>query len=62
MQELLPAGCALTFALEMSPGYEPKVDVYEAPEGVLNVVIRTIDDDELEGLTEIPRAAPKRAH
>ena len=44
------------------PDHEPKIDVYEAPDGVLNVVIRTIDDDELEALRESDRRAPKRTH
>ncbi len=42
--------------------HEPKVEVYEAPDGVLNVIIRTIDDDEIEALRDCDRRAPKRVH
>jgi hypothetical protein len=48
--------------MESIPDHERKVDVYEAPDGVLNVVIRTIDDDELEALRDADHRAPKRAH
>ena len=48
--------------MESIPDHEPKVDVYEAPDGVLNVFIRTIDDDELEALRDSDRRAPKRVH
>jgi hypothetical protein len=46
--------------METSPDYEPEVHVYEAPDGVLQVVIRTINDEELEALREIVRRPPKR--
>jgi hypothetical protein len=38
------------------------VDVIEAPDGVLNVVIRTGRSaaDELDDLSDLPRRAPKR--
>ena len=48
--------------MESLPNHEPKVDVYEAPDGVLNVIVRTIDDEELESLLESRRREPKRAH
>lgn len=48
--------------MESIPDLEPKVDVYEAPDGVLNVIIRTIDNGELEALRDADRRAPKRAH
>jgi hypothetical protein len=59
-EELSLANLALTLAMETSRDYEPEVKVYEAPEGVLNVIIRTIGDSELEALWETPRRAPKR--
>ena len=46
--------------MESNP--EPKVEVFEAPNGVLYVVIQTEDDDELEELGESARRAPKPAH
>ena len=48
--------------MESIPEHEPKVDVYEAPNGVLKVIVRTIDDEELESLRESRRRPPKRAH
>jgi hypothetical protein len=33
-----------------------------SPEGVLDVVIRTITDEELDRLLYAPRRAPKRVH
>jgi hypothetical protein len=48
--------------MESSPDHEPTVDVYEAPDGVLNVVVRTIDDEELESLRASRRREPKGAH
>ena len=33
--------------MESDSQHEPKVDVYEAPNGVLKVIVRTIDDEEL---------------
>ncbi len=48
--------------MEKSPDYEPEVNIREAPDGVLDVVIRTIDDDELKALLESGRRAPKRVH
>jgi len=47
--------------MESIPEHEPKVDVYEAPDGALEVVIRTIDDDELQRLVQSQRRAPRRA-
>jgi len=40
-----PLSGALTFALEKNPIPEPKVEVYESPDGVLDVIIRTVDDE-----------------
>ena len=48
--------------METSPEYRPEVNVYEAPDGVLDVIIRTVADDELEALRETRRRAPKRVH
>ena len=48
--------------MESIPDGEPKVEVYELADGVLDVIIRTIDDDELEALRESDRRAPKRVH
>jgi hypothetical protein len=48
--------------METIPDREPTVDVFEAPDGALDVVIRTIDDDELQALRDRPRRAPKRVH
>ena len=48
--------------METKPEPEPKVDVYEAPDGVLDVIIRTIDDDEIERLRDSRRREPKRVH
>jgi hypothetical protein len=39
-----------------------QVHCVEAPDGVLDVIIRTIDDDELEALRESGRRAPARVH
>ena len=60
--EPLRPSAALTMAMETSPDYRPEVNVYEAPDGVLEVIIRRIDDDELEGLRRSDRRAPKRVH
>jgi hypothetical protein len=38
------------------------IAVYEAPDGVLEVIIRTIDENELERLGRSDRRAPKRVH
>lgn len=48
--------------METLPDSDPSVDVYEAPDGVLDVIIRTIADDDLDALRESQRAAPKRVH
>jgi hypothetical protein len=48
--------------MESIPEHEPKVEVYEAPDRALEVVIRTIDDDELKPLLESGRRALKRVH
>jgi hypothetical protein len=48
--------------MESIPDNEHIVHVYEAPNGVLNVIIRTIDDEELERLRESRRQPAKRAH
>jgi hypothetical protein len=41
---------------------EPMIAVYEAPDGVLEVIVRTIDENELERLRRSDRRAPKRVH
>jgi len=61
-RELPPIGAALIVAMETNPEPEPKVDVYEAPDGVLDVIIRTIDEDELEALRHSRRRPPKSTH
>jgi hypothetical protein len=48
--------------METSPDNEPIVHVYAAPDGVPDVVIRTIDDEELERLLESGRRPPMQAH
>ena len=48
--------------METSPDYWPKIQVYEAPDGVLDAVIETIDDHELEAIRKSNRRAPKRVH
>jgi hypothetical protein len=39
-----------------------QVQCVEAPDGVLDVTIRTLTDEDLERLLRIPRRAPKRVH
>ena len=48
--------------MKTKPEPEPKVDVCETPDGVLDVVIQTVDDDELKELRKSTRRAPKRVH
>jgi hypothetical protein len=48
--------------MESIPDNEPTVQVYEAQDGVLDVIIRTIDDEDLKGLERPSRREPKRAH
>jgi hypothetical protein len=48
--------------MESIRDHEPEVKVYEASDGVLEVVIRTIRDDELNALGQAMRCAPRRAH
>jgi hypothetical protein len=47
--------------MELIPDREPTLDVHDAPDGTLDVIIRTIDDDELESLRKSRRREPKRA-
>jgi len=61
-QELPHVSSALTVAMESTPERKPKIDVREAPDGVLEVIIRTIGDNELERLRRSERCAPKRVH
>ena len=59
----LPEGFeAKIFAVPPAVNYrEPDVNVVEAPDGVLDVIIRTVDQGELEALADQPRREPQRA-
>jgi hypothetical protein len=46
--ELICAVAALSLPMEINPNFEPVVLVFESDDGVLNVIIQTVDDDELE--------------
>ena len=48
--------------MQTSPQLKPEVNVYEATDGVLEVIIRTIDDDELEALRLSDRLPPRPVH
>jgi hypothetical protein len=48
--------------METNPDHEPTVDVHESDNGVLDVIIRTVSDDELKELQESRRRPPKPVH
>ena len=48
--------------MESIPSQEPKVEVYESDDGVLDVIIRTVDEAELKKLRESGRRPPKPVH
>jgi hypothetical protein len=63
--ELVERCSALTLAMETIPDHEPEVDVYQAPNGVLTVVIptgRQTEPDPSTILGTSQRRAPKRVH
>ena len=48
--------------MESIPDQEPKIEVYESADGVLDVIIRTVSEDELQELQESRRRPPKPVH